>query len=155
MYLQECTLFSLLCYICNDDTVQKTAAFSQFLFASLNLSIVTSYLHFCCDMETQDNKNQFISSQFQAYCGVCGEKATGHYYYGGLSCFSCRTFFRRCVFKSTLNSCREKSCIITESTRASCQYCRFQKCLSIGMDPDLVSPENPKKPAEQSNTNMR
>ena len=83
--------------------------------------------------------------QVQAYCGVCGEKATGHYYYGGLSCFSCRTFFRRCVFKSTLNACADKNCDITESTRATCQSCRFQKCLSIGMDPDLVSPGHLRK----------
>ena len=76
-----------------------------------------------------------------ASCAVCGDAATGHYYYGGLSCFSCRTFFRRCVFKTNLNSClKNQNCQIKVETRSMCQYCRFQKCLRIGMDPEQVTP---------------
>ena len=76
-----------------------------------------------------------------ASCAVCGDAATGHYYYGGLSCFSCRTFFRRCVFKTNLNSClKNQNCQIKVETRSMCQYCRFQKCLRIGMDPAQVTP---------------
>ena len=76
-----------------------------------------------------------------ASCAVCGDAATGHYYYGGLSCFSCRTFFRRCVFKTNLNSClKSQNCGIKVETRSMCQYCRFQKCLRIGMDPEQVTP---------------
>ena len=77
----------------------------------------------------------------EAKCAVCGDAATGHYYYGGLSCFSCRTFFRRCVFKTSLNSClKSENCEVRLDTRSMCQYCRFQKCLKIGMDPEQVTP---------------
>ena len=77
----------------------------------------------------------------EAECAVCGDAATGHYYYGGLSCFSCRTFFRRCVFKTSLNSClKSENCEVRVDTRSMCQYCRFQKCLKIGMDPEQVTP---------------
>ena len=31
------------------------------------------------------------------FCGVCGDTAGTHFYYGGKSCKSCRQFFRRSV----------------------------------------------------------
>ena len=75
-------------------------------------------------------------------CLVCGEPASGHLYYGGQSCYSCRVFFRRCVLRPSINACSNeggKSCVVNVETRSACQYCRFRKCLSIGMDPEAVS----------------
>jgi hypothetical protein len=37
-------------------------------------------------------------------CEVCGDKAT-IYNYGALSCFSCKTFFRRHGFRPKVCSC--------------------------------------------------
>ena len=95
------------------------------------------------------NRPKYLAESLQTQCQVCGEKATGHSYYGGLSCFSCRTFFRRCIFKTVLNNCLKKQkCSINVETRAQCQYCRFQKCLKIGMDPEMVQPLHKKEPLD-------
>lgn len=76
-------------------------------------------------------------------CQVCGDKAKS-FHFGGLSCDSCKAFFRRsvhndaykgfhCVYKNT--------CEITVNSRKSCQFCRFQKCLKIGMEINWVMTE--------------
>ena len=96
---------------------------------------------------------KYLDVSLQSQCHVCGEMATGHSYYGGISCFSCRTFFRRCIFKTVLNNClRKQKCSINVETRAQCQYCRFQKCLKIGMDPEMVQLPQKKEPHSQSSS---
>jgi len=78
-------------------------------------------------------------------CKVCGDPAARHIHYGAVSCFSCRAFFRRSIQNKTANTyvCRKiKECQITSKTRKTCQYCRYQRCLSVGMKPSWVlSPE--------------
>ena len=67
--------------------------------------------------------------------------ANTHKHFGGAaSCFSCRAFFRRTVRKKEPTKCQggHKNCVIDLKTRALCALCRFQKCLSVGMDPQRV-----------------
>ena len=73
-------------------------------------------------------------------CQICNDAATSHKHFGGsYSCYSCRAFFRRIVRKSKTNPCRNyRNCEINIENRKNCGYCRFQKCLKSGMDPDLV-----------------
>ncbi|XP_077992475.1 peroxisome proliferator-activated receptor alpha-like [Glandiceps talaboti] len=69
-------------------------------------------------------------------CRVCGDKASG-FHYGVHACEGCKGFFRRthrmklqyriCPFLNTL------PCEINMATRNRCQFCRFQKCISVGM----------------------
>ena len=62
------------------------------------------------------------------------------------ACYSCRAFFRRGVGASDQYQCRwGQICKITLKSRTQCQYCRFQKCLEIGMKPTWVMTDKEKK----------
>lgn len=79
-------------------------------------------------------------------CQVCGDKANDHIHYGAIACYSCRAFFRRGVGASDQYQCTfGLNCEISVKTRKQCQYCRFQKCLDIGMKPTWVMTEDEKK----------
>jgi len=74
-------------------------------------------------------------------CKVCGEPAAKHIHYGAMSCFSCRAFFRRSIQNKTANTyvCRRnKDCQINLKTRKNCQFCRYERCLGVGMKPSWV-----------------
>ncbi|KAK8723871.1 hypothetical protein OTU49_011581 [Cherax quadricarinatus] len=80
-------------------------------------------------------------------CGVCGDVAKSMHF-GGLSCDSCKAFFRRSVQNNAHKgfTCPyEKKCIIAVSSRKACQYCRFHKCLSIGMEKGWVMTEEERR----------
>ena len=66
-------------------------------------------------------------------CPVCGDKVSG-YHYGLLTCESCKGFFKRTVQNKKVYTCvADKSCQIDKTQRKRCPFCRFQKCLSVGM----------------------
>ena len=66
-------------------------------------------------------------------CPVCGDKVSG-YHYGLLTCESCKGFFKRTVQNKKVYSCvAERECQIDKTQRKRCPYCRFQKCLEVGM----------------------
>ncbi|XP_069940755.1 retinoic acid receptor RXR-alpha-B-like isoform X3 [Cherax quadricarinatus] len=71
-------------------------------------------------------------------CSICGDRASGKHY-GVYSCEGCKGFFKRTVRKDLTYACREeRSCIIDKRQRNRCQYCRYQKCLSMGMKREAV-----------------
>lgn len=58
------------------------------------------------------------------------------------SCEGCKGFFKRTVRKDLSYACREeKNCIIDKRQRNRCQYCRYQKCLAMGMKREAVQEE--------------
>uniref|UniRef100_A0A182R0Q8 Nuclear receptor domain-containing protein n=1 Tax=Anopheles farauti TaxID=69004 RepID=A0A182R0Q8_9DIPT len=66
-------------------------------------------------------------------CPVCGDKVSG-YHYGLLTCESCKGFFKRTVQNKKVYTCvAERQCHIDKTQRKRCPYCRFQKCLEVGM----------------------
>ena len=66
-------------------------------------------------------------------CPVCGDKVSG-YHYGLLTCESCKGFFKRTVQNKKVYNCvAERCCVIDKTQRKRCPYCRFQKCLDVGM----------------------
>ncbi|TWW61255.1 Nuclear receptor subfamily 5 group A member 2 [Takifugu flavidus] len=66
-------------------------------------------------------------------CPVCGDKVSG-YHYGLLTCESCKGFFKRTVQNNKRYTCAEnQECKIDKTQRKRCPFCRFQKCLSVGM----------------------
>ncbi|KAK0069285.1 retinoic acid receptor RXR-alpha-B [Biomphalaria pfeifferi] len=71
-------------------------------------------------------------------CLICGDRASG-YHYSVYSCEGCKGFFKRTVQKSLQYICKDQSmCFINKFSRNSCQFCRFQKCLNMGMRRDAV-----------------
>jgi len=82
------------------------------------------------------NATQCPNNGTQILCKVCGDKASG-YHYGVTSCEGCKGFFRRSIQKQIEYRClREGKCHVIRLNRNRCQYCRFMKCLSVGMSKD-------------------
>lgn len=78
-------------------------------------------------------------------CFVCGERAKPDQEfiknYGGVSCFSCRAFFRRAAQSEKTKAwfcVSGGQCTLTVDTRLNCKKCRYFKCLEAGMEPELV-----------------
>ncbi|MBN3283645.1 RXRA protein, partial [Polyodon spathula] len=66
-------------------------------------------------------------------CAICGDRSSGKHY-GVYSCEGCKGFFKRTVRKDLTYTCRDsKDCMIDKRQRNRCQYCRYQKCLAMGM----------------------
>ena len=83
-------------------------------------------------------------------CRVCAIMIpTNHLNYGALTCYSCRAFFRRVVVRKRKNKLvchfNADGCVINPENRSSCRKCRYDKCLAVGMKPDLVLNEDQKK----------
>ncbi|KAF8381155.1 nhr-142 [Pristionchus pacificus] len=72
-------------------------------------------------------------------CVVCSNPAHG-LHFGVLSCRACAAFYRRTVVLSKQYACRRanKTCAINKEERYLCRYCRYQKCLAVGMQADNV-----------------
>ncbi|XP_076000340.1 nuclear receptor subfamily 5, group A, member 5 [Genypterus blacodes] len=77
-------------------------------------------------------------AESQESCPVCGDRVSG-YHYGLLTCESCKGFFKRSVQNNKHYTCADKqSCPMNPSQRKRCPYCRFQKCLAVGMKREAV-----------------
>ncbi|XP_039269447.1 retinoic acid receptor RXR-alpha-B-like isoform X2 [Styela clava] len=86
-------------------------------------------------------------------CAVCGDRASGKHY-GVYSCEGCKGFFKRTVRKDLTYTCRDnKDCVIDKRQRNRCQYCRYQKCLSMGMKREAVQEERQKNKESEGNEN--
>ncbi|XP_076018155.1 retinoic acid receptor RXR-alpha-A isoform X4 [Genypterus blacodes] len=74
-------------------------------------------------------------------CAICGDRSSGKHY-GVYSCEGCKGFFKRTVRKDLTYTCRDnKDCVIDKRQRNRCQYCRYQKCLAMGMKREAVQEE--------------
>ncbi|XP_078700606.1 nuclear receptor subfamily 4 group A member 2-like isoform X1 [Branchiostoma floridae x Branchiostoma belcheri] len=94
-------------------------------------------------------------------CAVCGDNAACQHY-GVRTCEGCKGFFKRTVQKNAKYVCLgNKNCPVDKRRRNRCQFCRFQKCLAVGMVKEVVRtdslkgrrgrlPSKPKSPQEQS-----
>ncbi|EGT31663.1 hypothetical protein CAEBREN_20828 [Caenorhabditis brenneri] len=95
-------------------------------------------------------------------CMVCGDRSAGKHY-GVMACYGCKGFFRRTIRSQQTYTCRfAQKCAIDKDQRNACRYCRFQRCLNVGMEPEAIRPDrdvigkqkNPRKKkmkAESSN----
>ncbi|GMT22491.1 hypothetical protein PFISCL1PPCAC_13788, partial [Pristionchus fissidentatus] len=74
-------------------------------------------------------------------CAVCGD-GQAKLHYGVLACYGCKGFFRRTLTGKYRYACRFNNvCTVDKYQRNSCRYCRFQRCLEVGMDPKAVRPD--------------
>ncbi|XP_066564329.1 nuclear receptor subfamily 4immunitygroup A member 1 [Amia ocellicauda] len=71
-------------------------------------------------------------------CAVCGDSASCQHY-GVRTCEGCKGFFKRTVQKNAKYVClANKDCPVDKRRRNRCQFCRFQKCLAVGMVKEVV-----------------
>ena len=71
-------------------------------------------------------------------CAVCGDNAACQHY-GVRTCEGCKGFFKRTVQKNAKYVClSNKDCPVDKRRRNRCQFCRFQKCLGVGMVKEVV-----------------
>uniref|UniRef100_A0A8C4N9A0 Nuclear receptor subfamily 4 group A member 2 n=1 Tax=Eptatretus burgeri TaxID=7764 RepID=A0A8C4N9A0_EPTBU len=78
----------------------------------------------------------------EGLCAVCGDNAACQHY-GVRTCEGCKGFFKRTVQKNAKYVClANKGCPIDKRRRNRCQYCRFQKCLVVGMVKEVVRTDN-------------
>ncbi|KAI6229101.1 hypothetical protein M3Y99_01150400 [Aphelenchoides fujianensis] len=82
-----------------------------------------------------------VSSSGEATCAVCGDNHA-KLHYGILACYGCKGFFRRTLTGKYRYVCRfGNNCVVDRYQRNSCRFCRFQRCLQVGMDPKAVRPD--------------
>ncbi|XP_026881633.2 nuclear receptor subfamily 4 group A member 1 isoform X1 [Electrophorus electricus] len=93
-------------------------------------------------------------------CAVCGDSASCQHY-GVRTCEGCKGFFKRTVQKNAKYVClANRDCPVDKRRRNRCQFCRFQKCLAVGMVKEVVRTDSLKgrrgrlpskpKPAQES-----
>ncbi|CAF4005300.1 unnamed protein product [Rotaria sordida] len=71
------------------------------------------------------------------HCKICGDLASG-WHCGAITCEACKKFFLRSISindeeKKKYKCQKNLNCSITKRSRTQCQYCRLQKCISVGM----------------------
>eukprot|EP00079_Xenopus_tropicalis_P033288 XP_017947059.1 PREDICTED: peroxisome proliferator-activated receptor delta isoform X5 [Xenopus tropicalis] len=86
-------------------------------------------------------------------CKICGDRASG-FHYGVHACEGCKGFFRRTIrMRLQYENC-DRNCKIQKKNRNKCQYCRFNKCLSLGMSHNAIRfgrmPESEKRKLVQA-----
>lgn len=110
--------------------------------------------------QTTDLLNgRVIPTPASQLCAVCGDTAACQHY-GVRTCEGCKGFFKRTVQKGSKYVClADKNCPVDKRRRNRCQFCRFQKCLVVGMVKEVVRtdslkgrrgrlPSKPKSPQE-------
>lgn len=74
----------------------------------------------------------------QLECAVCGDNAACQHY-GVRTCEGCKGFFKRTVQKNSKYLClADQNCPVDKRRRNRCQFCRYQKCLTVGMVKEVV-----------------
>ncbi|XP_061466309.1 retinoic acid receptor RXR-gamma-like [Rhineura floridana] len=74
-------------------------------------------------------------------CTICGDRSSGKHY-RVYSCEGGKGFFKQTIRKDLIYTCRDnKDCLIYKHQQNRCQYCRYQKCLAMGMKKEAVQEE--------------
>uniref|UniRef100_A0A914YSW9 Nuclear receptor domain-containing protein n=1 Tax=Panagrolaimus superbus TaxID=310955 RepID=A0A914YSW9_9BILA len=89
--------------------------------------------------KSSDNKKELsdiLPGNGKPKCVVCGEFTDGQHF-GQYSCRACAAFFRRTVATSSKYICKfDQNCEISKDIRNYCRFCRYQKCVDVGMIAD-------------------
>uniref|UniRef100_A0A914W6H0 Uncharacterized protein n=1 Tax=Plectus sambesii TaxID=2011161 RepID=A0A914W6H0_9BILA len=92
-------------------------------------------------LQNRETSNDFADSVSCGLCAICGDRATGNHY-GVISCNGCKGFFRRTCWKNQRYVCRfSDNCLVDKDHRNACRFCRFQKCLMVGMKREAIQNE--------------
>lgn len=99
-------------------------------------------------MSTNDETSSGSGDNQSNLCAVCLAPADKHNHYGAQVCGSCRGFFRRTVTNNNADTfvCKKnQTCSIDSKSRKSCAWCRYQKCLTAGMNPKWMMTSQERK----------
>ncbi|XP_042597231.1 peroxisome proliferator-activated receptor alpha-like [Cyprinus carpio] len=126
-----------------DSQSSTTAADSSTVLDVLTLASSPSSEVFASSTVQDENSSGSLALE----CRVCADRASG-FHYGVHACEGCKGFFRRTIrLKLEYDKC-ERNCKIQKKNRNKCQYCRFRKCLAVGMSHNAIS-EKQRLKAEQ------
>ncbi|UJR26129.1 hypothetical protein I4U23_007474 [Adineta vaga] len=90
------------------------------------------------DDQRPDTHSSMMNDKQTVECVVCGDKSSGKHY-GQYTCEGCKSFFKRSVRRNLNYTCRgNRKCPIDTHHRNQCQYCRFARCLKMGMRREAV-----------------
>ncbi|XP_076450705.1 retinoic acid receptor gamma-like isoform X2 [Babylonia areolata] len=79
-----------------------------------------------------------VSGSLLPPCKICLDKASG-FHYGLNTCEACKGFFRRSLKRGVSYVCaRSNNCDVTGEKRNMCGYCRYQKCIALGMSKKAI-----------------
>lgn len=91
----------------------------------------------CSPMDSSSSAS-VMSPPAEKMCAVCGDTAACQHY-GVRTCEGCKGFFKRTVQRGAKYVCMaNRSCPVDKRRRNRCQFCRFQKCLAVGMVREVV-----------------
>uniref|UniRef100_A0A3Q0SBF2 Retinoic acid receptor RXR n=1 Tax=Amphilophus citrinellus TaxID=61819 RepID=A0A3Q0SBF2_AMPCI len=142
--------FSVISPSLNSPVVPHSLGFGPISSSQISSSAPISGMHSVSSSE--DIKPPFGLRPMQAHspgimlsqkrlCVICGDRSSGKHY-GVYSCEGCKGFFKRTVRKDLSYTCRDnKECLVDKRQRNRCQYCRYQKCLAMGMKREAVQEE--------------
>uniref|UniRef100_G3NZ05 Retinoic acid receptor RXR n=1 Tax=Gasterosteus aculeatus aculeatus TaxID=481459 RepID=G3NZ05_GASAC len=142
--------FSVISPSLNSPVVSPSLGFGPISNSQISSSAPTSGMHSISSSE--DIKPPFGLRPMPAHspgimlsqkrmCVICGDRSSGKHY-GVYSCEGCKGFFKRTVRKDLSYTCRDnKECLVDKRQRNRCQYCRYQKCLAMGMKREAVQEE--------------
>uniref|UniRef100_A0A8C2WSI0 Retinoic acid receptor RXR n=1 Tax=Cyclopterus lumpus TaxID=8103 RepID=A0A8C2WSI0_CYCLU len=142
--------FSVISSSLNSPVVSPSLGFGSISNSQISSSAPISGMHSISNSE--DIKPPFGLRPMPAHspgimlsqkrmCVICGDRSSGKHY-GVYSCEGCKGFFKRTVRKDLSYTCRDnKECLVDKRQRNRCQYCRYQKCLAMGMKREAVQEE--------------
>uniref|UniRef100_A0A3Q3AY20 Retinoic acid receptor RXR n=1 Tax=Kryptolebias marmoratus TaxID=37003 RepID=A0A3Q3AY20_KRYMA len=142
--------FSVISPTLNSPVVSPSLAFGPISSSQISSSAPVSGMHSVSSSE--DIKPPFglrplqspspgVMTSQKRLCVICGDRSSGKHY-GVYSCEGCKGFFKRTVRKDLSYTCRDnKECLVDKRQRNRCQYCRYQKCLAMGMKREAVQEE--------------
>ena len=112
---------------------------SQLQIQMPSQAAVSSFIKNVANGSSRKPHNENMKAQIEVIpCKVCGDKSSG-VHYGVITCEGCKGFFRRSQAGPVNYQCpRNRNCVIDRVNRNRCQFCRLQKCLSLGMSRDAV-----------------
>ncbi|KAF1753838.1 hypothetical protein GCK72_020395 [Caenorhabditis remanei] len=83
---------------------------------------------------SKPKRNKIALLNSEKGCRICYRPAFGNHY-GVFSCYACKMFFRRTIVENLTYHCKKlKKCFENFQILPNCQFCRYQKCLELGME---------------------
>ncbi|KAL8589200.1 hypothetical protein ACOMHN_017002 [Nucella lapillus] len=95
--------------------------------------------HMCLGATSRSaSPGKTVSGSLLPPCKICLDRASG-FHYGLNTCEACKGFFRRSLKRGVSYVCaRSSNCDVTGEKRNMCGYCRYQKCIALGMSKKAI-----------------